>query len=272
MSAKPIMSASENKPALAAYAYCFAHTENLVLAAQTNAALGNVEVYPHRRSGIGALIGWVPVKDFTGAEGESNLQDIAWLGPRLRLHGAVIDEVKTKGAVFTLPFGTLFSSLEALDDEMEARRDFIVSILHKVDRCDEWAFEGRLDRDLALEMQFAEKITSGQIALSLLPGRRHLEEKRIRREMAFDLDNCLQPHIEWVRTVLAENAKDFKLRSHTENLAFNWAFLVSSLDRDVFLQRADEAITKAAETGLNIRMTGPWPPYSFCACSPSASD
>jgi hypothetical protein len=272
MNSMPVTSATENKPALAAYVYCFSHAESLVLVAQTSEVLGSVEVYPHRRSGIAAIIGWVQLKEFSGTEGERNLQDITWLGPRLCRHGAIIDAVKANGAVFTLPFGTLFSSLDALDREMEVSGDLIISTLQKVDQCDEWALEGSLDRDLALEVQFAEKITNGQLTLPASPGRRHLEEKRIRREMAFDLDDCLQPHLEWTRTVLAANAKDFRYRSHAENLAFNWAFLVSCLDRDAFLQCADEVITRGAETGLSIRLTGPWPPYSFCACSPPSPD
>jgi hypothetical protein len=257
---------------LAAYVYCFSHTDILVQAAQAREVPGSVEVHPHRRAGIAAIIDWVALKDFSGAEGERNLQDLAWLGPRLRRHGAIIDEIKTRGAVFTLPFGTLFSSLEALDHEMEVRCDLIVSTLQKVNQCDEWALECRIDHDLALEAQFIEKLTREQIDLPSSPGRRHLEEKRIRREIAFDLDNCLQPHIEWIRIALAENAKDFRCRSGAENLAFNWAFLVANPDRDVFLERADEMINRGAETGLNIRLTGPWPPYSFCACSPMSPD
>lgn len=224
-----------------------------------------ITVYEH--AGLAAVISCVPLDDFTGAVGEAHLQDIAWVWPRARCHAAVIDQVMDRGPVYPLPFGTLFSSLAVLEREMTRRSVAVASLLRHVADCQEWAVEGILDRERALDKRVVDGLQSGRFRLPDAPGRRHLEEQRLRRELALDLDAWTCERMASLRAEMMPLAWDFCQRRLLGERILHWAFLVPVSQVEAFRLQVDKSAPRQESYGLTLRLSGPWPPYSFCGIS-----
>ena len=246
---------------LAAYVYCFS-------LAGISPPVGpgvdeNRPTQVHTVGGLSAVVSWVALEDFTGAIGEDNLQDIAWLGPRACRHAVVVEQVMAMAPVFPLPFGTLFSSLTVLEQEINHRSVEIASVLEKVAGCQEWSVQGSLDRNAAVDYRLVDGLQSGRLKLPDAIGRRHLEEQKIRRQLASDLDDWLSERLESLQQELAGFARDFRQRRLTENKVSHWAFLVPEGQVEAFQIKLGQMTREQEAFGLALRLTGPWPPYTF---------
>ena len=71
------------------YLFCLAAAADLASAAPTIAGLGDLVL--HRHGDLVAVCGWTEVEQWSGPQGELNLQDLQWLGPRVMHHQAVIE-------------------------------------------------------------------------------------------------------------------------------------------------------------------------------------
>jgi len=168
----------------------------------------NFPVRLHAHGELAAVVSGVEVRDFTGDQGENNLRDIAWLGPRACRHAAVLAETMTMGPVYPLPFGTLFSGLAALEHTIEARAPEIAEGLRQVTGCQEWSVEGTLDRKQAIDYLLLEGLRSGRYGLPETAGRRHLEEQKLRRTLAAGLDEWLAHRTSAIQQELALMSRD----------------------------------------------------------------
>ncbi len=235
------------------------------------AALMGVEegmpVVSHAHAGLVAWVSTVTLDDYVGEAGELNLQDVGWLGPRAVRHGALINAVMSEGAVFPLPFGTLFSSLDALDMGLDARRPEIVAALERVSGCQEWGVECRVDRDRAIDAMIRGRCDQGQIILPDAAGRRHLELQRLRRTIGPELRPWLQSITDTIATELDPlvTGRVERRSPRGEEGGPRWAFLVPLAQTDGFCARVAELARRHADEGLDLHMSGPWPPYSFCS-------
>ena len=250
----------------AVYAYCFS-----LPGISTPPGPGVDEDRPirvHTVGGLSAVVGQVALADFTGETGEANLQTIAWLGPRVCRHAVVVEQVMANAPVFPLPFGTLFSSLAVLDQEIDRRCIEVASVLAHVAGCQEWSVEGSIDRYQAIDFLLDEGLRSGLHTLPDAVGRRHLEEKKLRRQLASELDEWLDERLDLVREKLMPLARDFRDRRLTENKVSHWAFLLPVEHIEAFRLTVDQLAAQQLAYGLAFRLTGPWPPYTFCQTAP----
>jgi hypothetical protein len=221
----------------------------------------------YRQAGLTALVSPVRRADFEGDEGAANLADIAWVGPRALRHQVVLDAVLPLAAVYPLPFGTLFSTAAALAAEMDRRGADIRAALDRLAGCAEWAVQGELDREAALAARVRERVAAGDWTPPAAAGRRHLEEQRLRRELAADLDawaaNAAAALADAL-TALSRGRAERRIPSG-QGLAFNWAFLVPAEGLERFHAALDSIGRDLAERGLRVVCKGPWPGYSFVA-------
>jgi hypothetical protein len=208
----------------AVYVYCFSLPDIPVPVGPGVDESRPIQV--HTLGGLSAVVGWVALDDFTGEIGEANLQDIAWLGPRVCRHAVVVEQVMATAPVFPLPFGTLFSSLSALEHEISRRSCEVASLLEQVAGCQEWSVEVTLDRFKAIDYLLGEGLQSGLFKLPDSIGRRHLEEQKLRRQVASDLDVWVDARMESLQQELMPLARDLRIRRLTENKISHWAYLV----------------------------------------------
>jgi hypothetical protein len=192
------------------------------------------------------------------------------VAPRALRQEAVLRRVMAVEPVFPMPFGTLFSSLAALEQTMQARRAAITAVLERVAGCEEWAVQAALDRHRAIDARVDAAIADGSYAPAPATGRRHLEEQRLRRRLEQDLDSWLAGITGPLQEDLRQMTRGAVARRLVagQDLAFNWAFLVPAAELERFCRRVDEAARDHAPQGLQLICKGPLPPYSFCGDAP----
>ena len=101
--------------------------------------------------GMGAVFSQVELGEFCGESADANLQDLAWLGPRVCRHEVVIEEINNGVPVLPARFATLFTSMDSLQRFVLEHRDAVAGFFTKLGDQREWAVKGLLDRGLALE-------------------------------------------------------------------------------------------------------------------------
>lgn len=234
--------------------------------------LGVDDIHPlasHTSSGLTAIISTVALADFTGEVGEENLQNLAWLTPRACRHSLVIEQCMTQAAVYPVSFGTLFSNLSALEQEMCRLAEDVLAMLQHIANCEEWALEARLERKQAVEALFAEGLQSGRFSLPESAGRRHLEEQKLRRQLNNELNDWLVEHLNTWQNQLSILARDFRQRRLADDKILHWAYLLPVANVAAFQEHIDKLSNHYVDYGFSFRVTGPWAAYSFCQPAPT---
>ena len=219
---------------------------------------------------IAAALSEVELAEFCGESAEARLQDLAWLGPRICRHEAVIEELMSRAPVLPARFGTLFTSVDSLQQSVLAHAEGITDFFAQLGDQQEWAVKGLLDRAGALR-GLGVSVLAAEAAPAAAPGARYFQEKRIQAQCERDLNLRLKEHCRRAAAVLGRESGGFRERrvpgpgaaGSDVEVVLNWAFLVSPAALIDFRARLDRFNGAEEFPGLTLTVTGPWPPYSF---------
>jgi hypothetical protein len=179
-------------------------------------------------------------------------------------HSAVIAHCARRGPVLPLRLLTLFSSDERARAEVWRRRRALARRLARVAGRAEWGVQARLDA------ASAAKAAARPAALGGGPGTRFLERRRRQRRETRGLAAQARTAAVALYRALARYADDARQRplvavDGQAALLLDAAFLVAGTRLARFRQGVRAHAARAAGRGLRVRLTGPWPPYSFVA-------
>ena len=255
----------------ALYLYYLAHAESPGQSqpADTDPA---GRLFAHSHAGCTALVGIVRIDDFCGPEAERRLSDLKWVSERAFGHERVVECGFRHGPVFPARFGTLFSSLGALDRFIEQNRHTILEFLDLVHGQDEWGIKTLLDRPAAMKWLIAAIADSAAGAPPQSPGMRYLQERRAQAAAEKEMQVWLSRICESVASSLDRYATDRRQRKIIQEaelevsgeLVLNLAALVPHDRLAAFLALIENVNADHADQGLTFILNGPWPPYSFC--------
>ena len=217
----------------------------------------------HACDGLIAVVSLVSLVDFESIDSEDNTQYLSWLTPRACRHSAVIDKVMEQGAIYPLSFGTLFSSVDALEQVMRQRSNDVSAALQHIADCQEWSLEVTVDRNQAVDNLLGEELSSGRISLPEASGRRHLEEKKLRRNLHAGLSDWMESTLVAIYERIEPMTRDACQRKLSDQKVMHWAFLIPEDGAASFLPHIDQIATDYQSFGFNFRLTGPWAAYSF---------
>lgn len=227
-------------------------------------------LFLHRYRDLFAVAKWVSLQEFCGLEAQQRLEDPAWVTPRAIEHGRVIADVFRNSPVLPVPFGTLFSSSEALEQFLEQNAPLIRNFFEYAGGCEEWGVKALLDRD-RLKRSLVSSIAEEESGADS-PGLRYLRNRRAEQLADKRLSSWLELNFELVAAALGEYATELRQRRILDDskqpdgreAVLNLAALITR-DRVTKLQQRIEAINlERTDLGLSFALTGPWPPYSFC--------
>jgi hypothetical protein len=220
---------------------------------------------------LAAVLSRVAADEYCGPAAEANLQDLAWISPRVCWHQAVVEQVLPFGPTLPARFATLFSSLPSLTGFLQEHRQIIGHFLDRVTDQEEWSVKGRLD--LARSSQLHDGVQTVQAdQRTLSPGLAYLQARRLKIQAKQELNQRLAEGCDSVERELTSLASEVRrlrvLASETAAPAFetiaNWAFLLPKIAVPEFRSRIERANAEQSPFGLSIELSGPWPPYSFC--------
>lgn len=221
---------------------------------------------------IGAVFSEVELGEFCGESAEARLQDLAWLGPRVCRHEAVIEEVMSRVPVLPARFATLFTSFDSLKQSVLEHREAITGFFAQLGDKQEWAVKGLLNRAGAPErLGSSGQPAAEERALVTSPGARYFQEKRIKAQFERDFNLRLKEFCRRAAAALGAHADGFRERKvlvpvtagTDAEVVLNWAFLLSPAALEDFRVRLERFNGGEAFPGLMLALTGPWPPYSF---------
>ncbi|WP_315765537.1 MULTISPECIES: GvpL/GvpF family gas vesicle protein [unclassified Bradyrhizobium] len=221
----------------------------------------------HRAGQVAAVAGLVPAEDYCGAAAAEHLADAAWLAPRVRQHAELVSWTMTWSAVFPVPFGTLYSSLDGLSAFVHAHEATIMRFLEMTAGKQEW--------ELQAKASLADPGVLDELARDAWPGWQELPKgtryMRICRDRAKLHELGRAKALEMARgavgTIQALTTDMHEARrgrdSGGNELVARWALLVPTENIQTLQARTHALNGCAPNQLLNLSLSGPWPPFSF---------
>jgi hypothetical protein len=223
----------------------------------------------HRVGGVAALVGVIPSTDYCGVDAARHLSDIAWLAPRARRHAELVEWTNKLSAVFPVPFGTLFISLESLTAFMQFHQATITAFMRSVTNKEEW--------ELRAVGQFDDPETLDELACHAWPDWQKLSKgaryMRLCRDKSALFELGRNKAAEFVRDCVAE-LRPFASDSialgpgrcaetGVNEALVRYALLVEKTHIGALKELIQSMASTAARHHIAITLSGPWPPFSF---------
>jgi hypothetical protein len=190
---------------------------------------------------------------------QDDLDEDGPLATLVRGHDAVLRAAAAAGAVLPLRFGTVVASEEGARRLLRTHGPAAAAQLDRVDGKREWGV--RLLRSLAPEPQLTGSAPrrENMSGTAYLTSRRAALEARERveehtRRAAAQLEQALAPFV-------AESLR--RGGNPGSSLLLDAAYLVAQDHEVAFTTAVTELAEELRPDGLDVELTGPWPPYSF---------
>ena len=223
----------------------------------------------HRAGAIAAIVSWVPLADYCGPAAARHLGEVAWIAPRAVQHAAILRQAMQWSAVFPVPFGTLYASLARLSAFMLTHQDTLVRFFATVAGKAEWELTASADLGRPDILERIARAARPDWA-ALPPGTRYLLLCRDRSQLiaagwqrASDLVGGLA---ERFRPPAAVKRRIPRRRGGDAGDATpiaRFALLVPEGAAARIDERMQSLRAEAAEFGISLSRSGPWPPFSF---------
>jgi Gas vesicle synthesis protein GvpL/GvpF len=221
---------------------------------------------------LAAVITPVSVENYSPEALSARAGDAAWLEAMVRGHNDVIDAVHAQTAILPAKFGSVYGQIEDLRQALRPAEQALRDQLARVQGTDEWAVHIYADR-AAIEDEVAAHDSNVLSLRSQLagarPGRAFFLQRKLSDELAAATDAALHQKAQQAHAQLGIYALDVDVSpaarstdSATDTVEIlRAAYLVRRVDTDDFLEAA--GTLGNTHPGLEVEVTGPWPPYSF---------
>ncbi len=254
------------------YLYCIAASDRL-MSLSCRGIEENTDVCSKRFDDLCFVYSHVKLHNFTGASGDDNMRNIEWVSPRAVAHEKVVRHVMKMSPVYPIRFATIFSSMESLEKQLEPYFSNISIFLHETNGKGEYSLKGFLIRKKMIDF-LSKKFFAFEIKAldEMLPGKRYFEKQKLIRRIESGVDTLAKEALENFLNSLISRFKKYKKRKPLSGdlcgdgseMVFNLAFLIKDTEQEIFRNQIAQSKADLEDKGLVIRLTGPWPPYSFC--------
>ena len=222
-----------------------------------------------RHGNICAVYTKVDEKEFGQESIDRRANDIEWIGAIGYRHQDVVSELMKKTAIVPLRAFTLFSTEEALLNDLATRGELLDRMLQRLDGKQEWTLRIEFDpaawsrsllsRVEVLRALAAEADTASSGKAFLLRKKLEDEKKRASREAEQQVVGEIE------RAVLDRLGCETiaETRQQREG-AFPQIDVLINRDEESRLHELHEELTlRYGGEGVALAVTGPWPPYTF---------
>ncbi|MFJ9779832.1 GvpL/GvpF family gas vesicle protein [Amycolatopsis sp. NPDC101161] len=213
-------------------------------------------------AGLAAVIGDVPLSSFGEEALHRNLEDLDWLDAVARAHDSVIVSLIDRGAAIPMRLATVYHDDDRVRCLLASRAEEFARVLDQVAGRTEWGVK-----------VFLAPVPDSPPAAGGPPPRGAGAAYLARRRAALDSrerqEGRAVEQADRVQSVLADLAVDVRthppqsraLAGDDARMILNGAYLV---DNRHTLRFAEAVATCDQDNdAIRVRLTGPWPPYSF---------
>ncbi len=213
-----------------------------------------------RHDDVAVLASPVPTVAFSAAVLERRLEDIEDLAELARAHDAVLHSALATTDVAPLRICTLYANREAVADSLRANGDQFRSVLARLRDTTEWGVKG-----------FRAAPTPDAPTRPPASGAEYLARRRAQRAAQEAGTTIAETAAAEVHEALSARAaasslappQDPRLSGRATEMILNGAYLVARVEAESFAALVEEQERRHAGDGLELELTGPWPPYNF---------
>jgi hypothetical protein len=222
--------------------------------------VGGTPVRLVRDSGLAAIVSDVSLDEFGEAALRRNLENLDWLGHTARSHQAVLDRAMGSGPLVPLRLCTVFAGDDGVRAMLARDREALGAGLDRVRGREEWGV--KLIAEQEIEANAAGSTPSGREYLAAKGRRRREQDERwsVAADAAAEIHERLAERAA-AATLLPPQSRE--LSSRGGEMVLNGAYLVDAPRVDEFRATAAQLAERRRPLGLQLELTGPWPPYNF---------
>lgn len=220
-----------------------------------------------------AVLSRVPADEYSADRIEARLTDLEWLGEHGIAHERVVAALVDRSTVLPMRLFTLFSSIDALRTECDARAEWMRGSLARLDGLREWDLKVSYDaeRMLATIGDSAADVAAIDAELEkAAPGRRYLLQKQrddVARVAARKAVAALGDEVLARFAPVAADVKRVAPPSNAEPgelpVILAAALLVARENEPKLRDLLATESERLAERGVTIACAGPWAAYRF---------
>ena len=204
--------------------------------------------------------------DYGEAVINRRLADLEWVSRAAVAHESVLEVLAAKATVLPMKLFTIFTSDERALADVRRDRRRIAALVKRVGGHDEFGIRVVLDRQTALAPPRTKRDSPTRPAET---GIAYLTRKKTQRDSAVELSAHARATVADLYDRLARRARRARRRSASElpieggPLLLDAAFLVPRAKAATFRREVAREARALAKLGYGLKLTGPWPPYTF---------
>lgn len=225
---------------------------------------------------IQALVEAVPLEEFWGENLKKNLADINWVGSKVLRHNQVIGEAAQRWTAIPMKFGTVFESEESLQKVLREKRDGFRKLFSVLDGKEEWGVKVFCDINKLREhiIQTSENIRDIDAAMKdksegaayfLKRKREGLISEESEKKMNEDATAIHEGLVKFADRNCLNKLQPKELTKKEGEMIINGAYLILKEKIEEFKSKATDLQSSYVDSGLELEISGPWPPYSFAS-------
>ena len=214
---------------------------------------------------LAAAVGTVGLDEFGEQALRRNLEDLDWLAAKARAHDAVISMIARSVPVIPMRMATVYLDDGRIKRLLESRRGDFVAALERVTGREELGVKAYADpKTLVTQDDSGQTGAGGQRS-----GTAYLLRRRRQLASQEDAYRVAAAAAEHIHAALLQHAVDGKRKPASDPslsgrdgwTVLNGTYLVAR-DRVEVFREAVAALDRQS-AGIELEITGPWPPYSF---------
>lgn len=211
---------------------------------------------------LAAAVGTVSLGEFGEEALRRNLEDLDWLAAKARAHDAVISAIARSGPVIPVRMATVYLDDARVEQLLQNRRDDFSAALDLVTGREELGVKAYADPKKLAGQEDPQGAESRSGTAYLLRRRRQIaSQEQAYRVAAAEAERIHAALLAHAVDGKRKPASDRSLSGRDAWTVLNGTYLVDNSSVDDF--RAAVAAVDERSTGIELEITGPWPPYSF---------
>lgn len=232
---------------------------------------GEVEVI--REGEFAAVVSPVPLTEFSDERLREHLNDVGWVERVARAHENVLERTLENATVLPLRLCTLYKDRAGVSRMLREQEPALRQALEGLEGRREWGAKLFVDAERLAQAAAADAgaaSTSGDSSGAAYLARRQ-QERQISgraRELGDSVAQEVHSRLERVSEAARANPPQRpEAHGRDARMLLNGAYLVAR-EREAELQaEIDSLHERWEESGFELELTGPWPPYNFVSAS-----
>lgn len=264
------------------YVYCVVGDPDFALPRPLNGVDARHEVRVLPEGDLAAVASQVPLSEFGEDALRESLNDVAWLEGTARAHERVLDDVRALTTVVPMRLCTIYRSEGSAAQMLARERAGFAEALARLKAKSEWGLKLFVDPSAA---ELAATETSGELARldaeirDASSGEAYMRRKQLDGLLRVEVDRLVDECAEDVHSRLARLAVEAlrnplqrpEVTGHSGQMVLNGVYLLDDAATDEFHAAVGALAEDHGSLGVDLQVTGPWPPYNFVTSSIEAA-